>query len=446
MLCIPTEVSRLLVHDRQLLRQYFHGSRPPVLAHLDSQRTSQPFSIDGGGNIFFLGGDTDCSDRNTGATRAATDSTKLSSRQGEIHRLVRHSSVRRGDCSCKKIPRTAVDRELDNNSATGAARISALHHVGGVLRCRSVGASSRGFAHRDGGETTPLAETTRPTLRAYSAPLFLHSTIFPPKNRVQTGRGMSTVETTDERPNCDGRYVTFTRQKEAQGQVERTAAVPATETTVAPSQHRLGGYLHKFMGFEQERVSSPPVESFRVVGGLGDFPRKEATLARRRARTDRSASARSESRAATAQPPGGRRNNSGDSLRLHERKRSILDGGVGPRASHEQAYHLGLFADGSTMAPISPPGDRHTFPVWCSRSKRRPGGAKEQKVWGACGWEVVPGSGVHEAGGKTRSGGSSRGLVSGPASGADYSSAFLPYALERPVSPERAQAFSYTCN
>lgn len=286
------------------------------------------------------------------------------------------------------------------------------------------------------------------TLKPYSAPLYLHSTLFPPKNHDQPAGKESQV-------NGGANY------RKGRGNEWRkslgTTVVPAiVATEAAPHRHRQSGYLHRYMGFQQEEVSHPPVTSFRVLGGLGEGLRKPSKAPAVRPNPEHGKPAarvnpgRSEGPAAprpgiVVVPSG-----STASWCRSEGTRSVTCGTSDASTVHEDACPLGLFADGSKVAPIFPPNVGVQVPVWCGRNKERPRGAKRSSSWGADGWGMLNAnentadrSAIFTKGTTRKSG--ARGIRSDE-DRSSTCSAFLPYYLERPVSPERAQSFFFTCN
>lgn len=353
---------------------------------------------------------------------------------------------------------------LDENVNCGGT----LYHVGGVLRCRSVGPlRSLVRGNCDDRGTHPGSVPLRPTLRAYSAPLFLHSATFPPKSSTQTARGKPPAANS----NTNG-GVTSTRSHSCTPGERRGAG-----ETNAPCRHRRGGYLHRFKGFEQEKVSCPPVATFRVIGGLGEFPRRRGNTAP--AGTSRKhdgdtapftggrAVQPSQQKLAASPVTTGRGGRGDSACALSQESPGSLSVELSHVFSaHEgqpSTYPLELFAEGSIVAPESPPdGGVAATPAWCSRTTGRPNGAKRMKAWGESdvrrglpqnkeemSKNKMKNKGGLTAGSKNASSRENRRLAHANATSSPYkkrSSAFLPYSLERPVSPERTRAFFYTSN
>lgn len=351
-----------------------------------------------------------------------------------------------------------------------------LQHVGGILRCRSANADPLTWASGgdcdEGGDTRhpSMEPISRPTLRAYSAPHFLHAALFPPKSCAPaTGRRAPVA---GSNMSASGSERSSVRGRAGGGEWTDQEALEAA-TVKAPCQHHpQGGYLHRYMGFEQEKVFCPPVDTFRALGGLGEFPRRR----RRRCSTA----------PAVGQPQG----------RLRMVPPTHVDGGGGfepeitepgrrglldrdcplaiedpsDQTNVEEAraspYPLELFAEGSSVAPVSSSdgvggGDgAAAAAARCGESSRRPRGAKRQKSWATGAHEksrssrttktcaLHPGrkTGDISAGAGARRCGSACGSSSSPYScSSKRPSVFLPYSLQRPVTQER-KAFFYTSN
>lgn len=306
----------------------------------------------------------------------------------------------------------------------------------------------------------------RPTLRAYSAPLFLHSALFPPKNSTRTAPGKPQAADS----NTSG------GSKSTRNNFYMTGEGRRAGETNAPCRHRQGGYLHRYKGFEQEKVSCPPVATFRVIGGLGEFPKRRGNTAPA-GKTGKHEGAGApladgrvvqqplEQPAASPVRPG-RGGRVDSTCSLSGETPSSLAVELSHEASTEEewpsAYPLELFAEGSNVAPESPPGGGVSATrAWFSRSNGRPNGAKRLKAWGegAVAQRGLPQSAAERsktkmrggltAGSRTSSCRANRRFGSANANSSPYnkrSSAFLPYSLERPVSPERTPAFFYTSN
>lgn len=455
-------------------------------------------------------------------------------------------------------------RRGDDHSRLDASRRSSgsikcvggsLHHAGGILRCRSAGAISRslgeGFCD-DGGNKNPSIESMRPTLRAYSAPHFLYSALFPPKHR---GRGPGSKETaassnihpTSAGPTCSWERALSSDGRRRGNQGESLSEAGEVAEACCCQRHRRGGYLHRYMGFEQETVSCPPVAELRVIGGLGEFPRRrgksrDAGGVRGQARSENSNNGNKGAAACTAfareHARGGAETYRQESAEQVESVRSErgkagaessivacrLPGETPPnsllvehpswqtsaeegeqqhpeqeerdaRTVRAPSYPLELFAEGSRVAPPrSPPRPLAedemvavTTPAWwrSGRSGRsgsgnsanntsfnRPKGAKRQKAWGVSAQRkksastpsaAAPGRKTtmttaatdarnHFGRNRTKEGGARKFRAAADARPSPQStvkhcsSAFLPYSLERPVSPERSRAFFYTSN
>lgn len=344
-----------------------------------------------------------------------------------------------------------------------------LYHAGGVLRCRSADTlRSLVRGNCDGRGTHPGNKSSRPTLRAYSAPLFLHSALFPPKSSTQTARG---------EPQAAASSITSDGRTSTQDRLHAPSEGQRSGETKAPGRHRQGGYLHRYQGFEREKVSCPPVTTFRAMGGLGEFPRERGKTAPAEQRSrhegiiaapltdSRGAQQPQEAGVSSARPGRGGRADSSACTLSEETRGSLAVGlsqGTGMEEGQSSAYPLELFAEGSNVAPGSPPPGRGVAaaPAWCSRSKGRPNGAKRLKAWREGAVQRGPPQNRAETIGTKMN----RGLTAGsetsrratnrrcgavkakPSPYTERSSAFLPYSLERPVSPERARAFFYTSN
>eukprot|EP00904_Undaria_pinnatifida_P003438 jgi/Undpi1/13095/HiC_scaffold_8.g02757.m1 len=491
------------------------------------------------------------------------------------------------------------------NTASGNYRgDNVLRHVGGIVRCRSVYASSRipppARGSCIGDLETAAADVNntdivpvRSTLRAYSAPQFLHSAAFPPTSRTHAacgsmratasgdddtftkfqtpssskaggapvtaadgdgdlrryqalaasnrsighgkapatvgdndGRGSYQTSASNDRSHgCRAQHTAHggrrhedkTRGGHTHGEKtheggrkhrgktpgdhrnhekERMSAVTGAVGAaggavgaVVSGRHRPAGYLHRYMGFVQEKISSPHLESFRVAGGLGDFRQKERAAVVGRALNGHGGAANvtpaTEEEFATSEPAGRRRCSPGSSERSFEgtRSPSLAGGGCslgtserrgtsrrfyegrqaaagGPSrttavAVKEAVYPLKFSADAGSLAPISPPNATQTIPAWCSRSKKRPnGGTKQKNVRGADGWKgsrhptkdapnKLTGSSISLAACKAKK----PRIIRKRRAGSPYRlGILLPYDLERPVSPERGEAFRFTCN
>lgn len=462
---------------------------PPLVSCNHLQTASQPCCIDAGGNIFFVnGGDVASSEPHrpwtTTGTATKTSRVDPSSSGSETCRLIQPScrdatsgnSARHEDG--KHRFRGGSDNNRPHTTGSGGESREILRHAGGILRCRSATVSNLRWSHSaKGGKTNDAndkatispAARGRPTLRAYSAPLFLHSASFPPKRRPsQKGDGV-----------VGRKAATANKSRNNEGWREESASRSGADGA-APCQHRPRGYLHRFMGFEQEKISSPPVTTLTVLGGLREreFPRaagdtatdgiasqagqgsrSETGGAARGAgrdetskRTRRAFSKRAEDLSAGAHTNTDRRFSSRGGAR-----RSVATPGPTPGevvALHANAFALGLFADGSRLAPVSPPEARQQVPpVWCRGNKGRPRGAKRQRAWGTAGPTPLPSrkTGAGTPGGRIGSRGDGVRVVGREGTerretGSNCCSvAFLPYSLERPVSPERTGAFSHTC-
>lgn len=355
-----------------------------------------------------------------------------------------------------------------------------LYHAGAVLRCRSAGAMRslvRGGC--DGRGTRLSSSPSKPTLRAYSTPLFLHSALFPPRSSAQAARGRPHQAADSSNNTSGGRKSCPRNHSYTSGEGRRGSG----ETREPSFRHRRGEYLHRYKGFEQEKVSCPPVATFRVIGGLGEFPRRRGSTAPagKTKKHEGNAAPLAECRVVQQpqEPPAassvrpGRRGHVGSACALFSQEIPPGSLAVEP-LSHEcstegglgrpSVYPLELFADGSNVAPESPPtgGGVAATPAWCSRSKGRPNGAKRIRAWGeGAVQQGLPHNraditnknrmrGGLTAGSKTGNSRANRNF--GAANASSYSphkkhpSAFLPYSLERPVSPERMHAFFYTSN
>jgi len=340
-----------------------------------------------------------------------------------------------------------------------------LHHAGSVLRCRSAGALrklARGH-DSDGRNSRPSTEPFRPTLRAYSAPHVLHSALYPPKDRARTARRSPPVETGT--PSGDSR-----RSRDpplARGRAGRRTQELFSEGAErgAPCKHRQGGYLHRYKGFGQEEVSCPPVVIFRVLGGLGELPRRRnyGTGPGGKNRANRARDARLTQEPAAPSIGAGRRDRLDRSYRLAEGGRSSPEMGLSQAVGTEagEASALG-FPEGTNVPTNSPPGELAAEkPAWCSaRRSSRPMGVETLKAWGAGipGGDSPPSKTVAKGRTKaknvlatrrkssTRTAPRPRGTSSSFSTHNTCSTAYLPYSLERPVSRERTQAFLYTSN
>lgn len=355
---------------------------------------------------------------------------------------------------------STVDEVRVNSGAT-------LYHAGSVLRCRSAGALRRlASGHdSDGRDARPSMEPFRPTLRAYSAPHILHSALYPPQDRGRKRRGKIPVETSN--PSGDSRS---TRDPSlARGSAgRRTQELSDGEEAGAPCKHRQGGYLHKHQGFEQEEVSCPPVVTFRVLGGLGELPRRRKcdTAPGRKKTANRVRDAQLIQEPAASYSRAGRRDRLGGSFGLAEEAHNSpvveLSQTVGAEGGKAPAHAMEPLDEGSNVPIDSPPGGLTAeIPAWCStRRKSRPRGDKKLKAREA---GTMPGESprsktVTKSRTKakhvlaTRSKSSTRAALrlDGKSSTVPAhnmrSTAYLPYSLERPVSRERTQAFLYTSN
>eukprot|EP00752_Nemacystus_decipiens_P006673 g6000.t1 len=414
--------------------------------------TSQPCSIDAGGNIFLRNKDVNELEGTTTTTAPNGGVPVLGQSDGLWNEKQKGGAGHGGGDPVPK---------LDENGNRGGT----LYHAGAVLRCRSAGAlRSLVEGSSDGRGTHSGSVPLRPTLRAYSTPIFLHSALFPPKSSSQAARGRSRAADS----NTSGG-----RQKDTRGHYHTQGTGRSAEEAHAPCRHRRGGYLHRYKGFEQEKVSCPPVDTFRIIGGLGEFPRRRGSTAPagRIRKHDRNSAPLAVARvvrqprdpAASSLGPG-RGGRIDGACEFSQETPGSLAVELSYQSSTEEgrssAHPLELFAEGSKLAPESPPiGGIAGTPVWCSKTKGRPNGAKRIKAWreGA----VQPGS--RQNGTRTRK----DKMRGGPAAGSKTSSradrsfgaakassslhkkrpsAFLPYSLERPVSPERTRAFFYTSN
>lgn len=395
-------------------------------------------------------------------------------------------ALRESDCPLSGVPldapaagsRGGCFSTVYTGSSGGVKRGGALYHAGSILRCRSAGNNGLRGPARGGFDARDIhigIEASRPTLRAYSAPHFLHSALFPPKHIGRRIGGKSPVEASDTK----GAGSTRTRERvHSRGGAWRKHETPLeTEQMNAPCQHGRGGYLHRYQGFEQEKVSCPPVVTFRVLGGLGESRR------RRRANTaptredgqnnNQSASLRADGGDPRASFRPGTASQTDSTYGLSEETPGSLTVEVSHEASTEKevgssAYPLDLFAEGSRVETVAPTtGERvRVTPAWCPGSKNRPRGAKRQASWGGSGAtqqrkpalinKMAPRrpkmnqDGV-PVGGRNNSSRVARRFGTATARSSPYnckmnSSAFLPYSLERPVSTERSQAFFYTSN
>ena len=544
------------------------------------QTRSQPCSIDAGGNIFQRVGGTNVRNQEGAHTNKA-DRNRPPLAGGSANKWANHLSttvvVRRRKYRESETPNTGTsgsgadsridpaggqrgDSRLDTadrhwgdsklDSAGGRYQgANVLRHAGGILRCRSVYASSRTPGRSSSSSVTGIADTAavaaapaKPMLRAYSAPQFLHSTSFPPMSPTHSTCGSMSASVAGVDSSHGGRFQALTtgaddarrryqtsatgaaddgrtsrnhqtsatraddgrtsrkyqapvassgsrgrREQTSNGDTRRqgdnstpTIAVAAaavggagvaeagpgvgtgaTEAGAAgaPCRHRRAGYLHRYMGFVQNRVASPPLESFRALGGLREYPRKEsrtvivvgATIGH-----DGSASTNPATGEATTSEHGGGgvRRSLGTRSELSYGRRLSAAAAVGSPSgtaiTPKQACPLELFADGSSLVPTSPPNATPTIPAWCSRSRNRPKGAKRQESWEADGRRGAhpkdalknkpPGSSSLKRSKAAKTGRNRR-------AGSPYLAGVpLPYDLERPVSPERAIAFRYTCN
>ena len=517
------------------------------------QTRSQPCSIDAGGNIFLHGGGVNVRNQDDARTNAADGNRPPLAGGGESKqkKYISTTVLRRRKCRASGALKTGtsgnggdsridtagghwVDSKLDT-AGSGCQGANVLRHAGGILRCRSVYASSRTPVGSSSSVAniidTAVSEPVKPKLRAYSAPQFLHSTSFLPtspthstcrkmptmgmdnsrsrryqtlttgaddghrKNQTsvtaadhgRTSRRYQTPATRGGYGRTSRRYQTPSasggscgcRAQTSHGDTHRqvinnTSAVAVATAAVAgagagagaeaaesgaewaPCRHRRAGYLHRYMGFVQERVSSPPLESFRALGGLGEYPRKESSAAAVRRTSidqDGAASANSTTEEAVTSDPRGRRCSLGTSAERSYGGRfstaAAMGGPSSTAVSSKEARPLELFTDGIRLAPNSKPNAAQIIPAWCSRSKKRPKGAKRQKSWEAGGRRSChpkdapknnpPGSSSLKAcKAKTRR---------NRRAGSPYLvGVLLPYDLERPVSPERTEAFRYTCN
>lgn len=369
--------------------------------------------------------------------------------------------------------------QLDALSSSTTTTINCggtLQHVGGILRCRSASAdplslASGGDCDEGGGTRHPSMESiSRPTLRAYSAPHFLHAALFPPKSCAPAaGRR---VPATGSNTSAGGSKRSCARGRAGGGEWADREALDVA-TVKAPCQHHLrGGYLHRYMGFEQEKVLCPPVDTFRALGGLGEFPR------RRRRSSTAPAVGQPRGRLRMAPPTHVDAGGGFEPENAEPGRRGLLDSDcpLGVEDPSDQTsveeergspYPLELFAEGSSVGPVSSSGGggggdgAAAAAARCSESSRRPRGAKRQKSWATGAHEksrssrktktcaLPPGrnAGDSSAGAGTRRCGSAGGTSSSAycSSSSKRPSVFLPYSLQRPVTQER-KAFFYTSN
>lgn len=346
---------------------------------------------------------------------------------------------------------------------------TATQHHGGLVRGRAAAgsgvrrpATSAGGgadAHRGNGDAG--VRGTR-TSRIYSSPLFLHTAVFPPKGlsmcTVQKAKALAAVQGSERTRLGIDRILDLGREDEWKAGAFQTATTAANGG--APGRHRQRGYLHRYMGFERERVSSPAVKSFRTSGGLGGSSRRSIDLSGgsnysnghqvKAARTEMGkrlpGTYRASERCADDLSPN---------IDRAPRTRGKRRNQVVP--INDDGCVVGLFAKGSALAPTSPPNaERRGPPVWYSGSKKRPHGAKLQKAWevDAPGRLASRETRTEDAIYHRRHTLESSGIKCirlRRARGCKISSepdaiAFLPYSLARPVSPVKTQAFLYTCN
>lgn len=328
-----------------------------------------------------------------------------------------------------------------------------LLHAGGILRCRSAGlgraAKEKSGGDEDGAVTAPLT----PNLRAYSAPLFLHTALHPPCIQVR----VATRKIPESRAN--GRRTGRARPNHICSGSERKR-----EEALGHRQYRQEGYLHRYMGFEQCKVWFPPVQTFRITGGLGEFPPKEATASGDgKIASGRTASVRGDPAKVKEPVDKPRRKASSENLaRLSAAEGRHTSSAVvednppdgGTVIQEDSSSLLGLFAEGSVIAATAkhrqnglPDGGRGLSSRSSGGSKGRPRGAKRQKAWGLGGRNIP----LKKLGrsytkrcpslpkGDRGSGGRKERLQSSP-----RLESFLPYTLDRPVST--LGAFAFTCN
>lgn len=364
--------------------------------------------------------------------------------------------------------------EEENNRFSGdggsAGRMDVvLHHAGGVIRCRSTRQlrPSRSTAEERKGSESLSA----PNLLAYSTPLLLHSPLFPPKRRTQGRKKSTPAGTTVAAAECAGHevFATAIPSGRAENGDKVWAWTASTPPESAPFRHRQDGYLHKYMGFEQERLTSLPVEAFRIRGGLKD----SSASCTNSGRTDRSAAMaattqqlqnyvnirrdQSRERVMTASTTTGSHANASRPVasRSHRVRLEEASNPHHQHPLHVNPFPFELFAEGSNFSPASPPeGVRRnspdaSFPGTSSGSKKRPGTAKHQKAWGAV--EQSSRQPKHKSDSNRSSVAENTPKTTSRKSRLAtmryaYPCAFVPYTLERPVSPARTPVFSYTCN
>lgn len=219
----------------------------------------------------------------------------MTEQQPMVHRAEEVGGERSGPCE--------VDDD-DTNAVTPT--INVLHHVGGILRCRPAAQSHRAsqvlteFSDNNNNDDGEVGNTLklssphagqRPSLRAYSTPLFLHSPSFPPKRyRIHTGDLTRAESVHGIGVAADHQAVANTpdsaRGEENHLTCSSVAAAAATATRTKPTSSPAGeslrpdgGYLHKYMGCVRERVipfravlaSHQP----RVCGGAKDRARSQ---------------------------------------------------------------------------------------------------------------------------------------------------------------------------
>lgn len=159
---------------------------------------------------------------------------------------------------------------------TTNSTVNPLHHAGELLRCRAAPRSRTseqmlseisGNDKGGGDQNNPLESSTsfasqRPSLRAYSASLFLYSPSFPPyiyrnhKRDLMTRAGAEHDIVEAERQQPVGNMRTRYRIDDESSTCPMTAT--AKYTTVSASSDNLlpgRGYLHKYMGYAQEKIT-----------------------------------------------------------------------------------------------------------------------------------------------------------------------------------------------
>lgn len=398
---------------------------------------------------------------------------------GSDYRSATDPASRQSDCPMNKATSDAPPGSrgcfstIGTGDFSGVTRGGTLYHAGSILRCRSAGNNDlRGLARGDfdGGGTHVGIEAARPTLRAYSAPHFLHSALFPPKNSALPVGGKLPVKASNTKGSSTNKRERAHSRDGGQRELEASLEVEEMNTLC---QHGRGGYLHRYKGFEQEKVSCPPVVTFRVLGGLGECRRRANTVPVGKTCQNNkiNASRPTEGGDPRASVRSGTACHADSAYGLSEETPGSLTAGLLHETSRKKeaaspVYPWDLFAEGSRVEPVSPPLDEEerSTPAWCSTSKNRPRGAKIQASWG--GPSVArkrkpPLNRATPRKVKMQQDGVSVGSTSNnkaagrfgaatarssPCDGKMNSSAFLPYSLERPVSTERAQAFFYTSN